>query len=98
MTIDKLTYGIVLGIVLPLLTMYGFFSYGVSQGTSWAEFFQWLIKINYAASLIAVSVLSNLAAFMGLAYSNKMRIARGIFMSTMLWVVVVVVFKYIIQE
>lgn len=98
MTINKTSYGIILGIILPLITAYAFFYFGITNGLSWYEFFGWLIKINYASSLFAVSALSDLAAFMGFAYSNKMNIARGIFMSTMLWVIVVIVFKFIIQD
>ncbi|MCQ2204104.1 MAG: hypothetical protein MJZ15_06650 [Bacteroidales bacterium] len=98
MTINKTSYGVVLGMILPLLTSFGFFYFGVSAGTSWTDFFSWLVKINFASSLFAVSALSDLAFFMGFAYSNKMNIAKGIFLSTLFWAMVVVVFKFIIQD
>ncbi|MCQ2230109.1 MAG: hypothetical protein MJZ13_10260 [Bacteroidales bacterium] len=97
MTINKTSYGVIAGLLLPLITVYAFFHFGITNGMAWTEFFGWLVKLSYASSLIAVSTLSDLAIFMGFAYSNKMNFARGVFMSTMFWVVVVVVFKFIIQ-
>ncbi len=97
MTINKLSYGVVLGLIAPLAVAFSFFYFGVTNGLPWVEFFGWLVKIDFASSLIAVSTLADLALFMGFAYSNKMEIARGIFMATICWAMVVVVFKFIIQ-
>jgi len=97
MTINKTSYGVIAGVLLPIITIYAFFRFGITNGMDVSEFFGWFIKINYASSLIAVSTLSDLALFMGFAYSNKMNFARGVFMATMFWVLVVIVFKFIIQ-
>ena len=90
-------FGVVLGLIAPLVVAFSFFKIGVTSGTPWAEFFGWLVKIDYASSLIAVSTLADLALFMGFAYSNKMNVARGLFMATIFWAFMVVVFKFIIQ-
>ncbi len=89
--------GALMGLIAPLIVAFVFFKVGVTNGMPWADFFGWLVKIDYASSLIAVSTLADLALFMGFAYSNKMEIARGLFMATIFWAFVVVVFKFIIQ-
>ncbi|MCQ2227932.1 MAG: hypothetical protein MJZ01_08505 [Bacteroidales bacterium] len=94
---DKKRYGFILGLILPAVTTYAFYYFGMSSGVTLGKFFEWFITIKFASSLIAVSALSNLAAFMGFAYSDKMNFARGIFMATLIWVVVVLVLKFIIQ-
>lgn len=89
--------GFIVGLVLPLLTAFGFYRYGIHNGLSITEFFSWFVEIKYASSLMAVSALSDLAIFMGLAYSNKMQAARGVFMATVLWALVVIVLKFLVQ-
>lgn len=89
--------GFIAGLILPLLTAFGFYRYGIHNGLSISEFFSWFIEIKFASSLMAVSALSNLALFMGLIYSNKVSAARGVFMATVLWALVVIVLKFLVQ-
>jgi len=93
--INKLAYGVVVGLIAPLIVAFCFFYFGITNGLSWYEFFGWLVKIEFASSLIAVSALADLALFMGFAYSNKMEFARGIFAATVFWAFLVVVFKFV---
>ncbi len=97
MTINKTAYGLVLGLILPPLTSLAFYKFVYTGYKSFPDFIDGLIFLDSAAMFVAVCALSNLAFFMLFAYLNKLNIARGIFLATVFYALVVLVFKFLIQ-
>ncbi len=97
MTINKTSYGVVLGLVLPAITAWALYTFVYSGFKSFGDFIDGLIFLDSAALYIAVCVLSNLAFFLVFAQFDRLKIARGILLSTILYAMVVLIFKFVIQ-
>ncbi len=97
MTINKTSYGVILGLALPMLTALALHKYVYSGQTSFVEFLQTLAKFDQASTLLAVCAISNLACFMIFANINKLFIARGIFLATILYALAVLILKFVVQ-
>lgn len=94
---DKKYIGIILGIILPAITTWFLYKYSYGGQYSWDDFVNAMIMLNSMSTMLAVACLSNLAVFTIFAYTDKLNIARGLIISTVLWAIVIVVFKFIIQ-
>ncbi len=98
MNIDKLGFGLFLGLILPIITAILFYNFAYHGFKTFDEFLEALKFLNSASMFIAVCALSNLAAFLIFANFNKLRIARGIFLMTLVYAMAVVVIKFLVQQ
>ncbi len=93
---NKTLYGILLGLVLPMLTMLALYKFGYHGDKGFSEFMSTMMQLKSAGMLIAVSSLSNLAVFLIFAQLNKLLIARGLMISTVLYAFATLVFKFLL--
>lgn len=97
MTINKTIYGFGLGLVLPAVTALLFYKFAYRGLKTFEGFIDELIFLDSASMLLAVCALSNLAFFLVFAHLNKLNIARGLFIATILYGIGVLVLKFIVQ-
>lgn|SRR5574344_861497 len=93
---NKLWFGIILGMILPMLTVVAFYNFAYHGNKGFFEFLSILLKLDSVGMLLAVSSLSNLAVFMIFVNINKLLIARGLVVSTVAYVLAVLFFKFAI--
>ncbi len=96
MTIDRTYIGISMGAVLPLLTSLLFYKYGYGGDFDYFDFLSGMMRIRGTAMLIAVCCLPNLALFSVFVNIEKLKISRGIFLSTLVYAFAIIVLKFII--
>lgn len=91
---DNFVFGIALGIIAPMI---GFLIYKLVKfkELSLPEMFQWL-KMNPSliTVFISVSLLANAILFTIYINSTRDQTAKGIFIMTMFYAVIALVFKY----
>lgn len=97
MTINKTPYGFALGLLLPAATACLFYRFAYHGFKTFSEFLDALVFLDSASMLLAVCALSNLAFFLIFAQLNKLKIARGLFLATILYAMGVLVLKFVIQ-
>ncbi len=96
MTLDKTSVGIVTGLALPVVTSLLFFKFAYGGELEYLPFLKQMMAIGGAGMLVAVSCLPNLAVFTFLAYTDHLKISRGLFLSTLLYAFVIVILKFAI--
>lgn len=94
MTVDKTWAGCVLGVSLPVLTTLLFFKYAYAGALPFFDFLAQMMEIRGVGMLIAVSCLPNLALFSVFAFTDRLKVARGIFLATLLYAFAIVVVKF----
>lgn len=93
--IDKTWVGFVIGLLFPVITSLLFFKFAYGGELEYFPFLSQMVFIGGAGMLVAVSCLPNLALFTFLAYTNHLKISRGLFLSTLLYAFVIVVLKFL---
>lgn len=86
---DHLWLGTGVGLVAPAVVLYVIFQMGNLMEYAW-DFEAYLINIKYTVVLFKPSLLINLAIFMLFINKDYLKFARGIVMSTMLYILLVV--------
>ncbi|MCQ2214997.1 MAG: hypothetical protein MJZ31_03650 [Bacteroidales bacterium] len=94
---NKRYIGIILGLVLPMITIWALYTFSYGAARPWNEFIEALIRLQSMATMIAIACLSNLAVFTFFAYTDKLEISRGLIISTILWAVAIVIIKFFVQ-
>jgi len=92
---DVMWLGVVLGLIAPVITMFGFYLYNFSH-ISIGQFIHHLFKVNIQSSLLSLCVVSNLAVFFLFIWSEKYNGARGVLLSTFIYGGLVVYLKFFI--
>ncbi len=91
---DNFVFGITLGIIAPMI---GFLIYKLIKfkELSLSEMFQWL-KMNPSLITVSISVslLANAILFTIYINGNRDKTAKGIFIMTMIYAVIALIFKY----
>lgn len=92
---NKLSYGLILGLLAPLLGMIGFY-YWKFRPLTFAEFIQYLgMQKQLVTSMVSVSLLANAVLFTIFINSKKDQTAMGIFIITCIYAVAALVFKLV---
>lgn len=94
MAVDKTWVGFALGVSLPVLTTLLFFKYAYAGALPLFDFLAQMMEIRGVGMLIAVSCLPNLALFLVFAFTDRLKVARGIFLATLLYAFAIVVVKF----
>jgi hypothetical protein len=91
---DNFVFGIALGIIAPLI---GFLVYKLIKfkPLSLSEMFQWM-KMNPSLITVAISVslMANAILFTIYINGNRDKTAKGIFIITMIYAAIALIFKY----
>lgn len=91
---NKLIFGVISGLILPVLTAYLIYKQQYHGQYSFKEFLTGLNMLKSLGKLISISVLPNLIMFILLVTYDKLQIARGLVGATLFWVIVVLVVKF----
>ncbi|MBX2930465.1 MAG: hypothetical protein KF781_00805 [Chitinophagaceae bacterium] len=91
---DSIPFGIIVGLLLPIVGMFGFYYYRFHRLTI-VEFIQYLgIEQRLITSMVSFSLLANAIIFTFYINNHIDKTAKGIFISTCLYAVFVLVLKY----
>ncbi|GMV78442.1 MAG: hypothetical protein AMXMBFR79_15730 [Chitinophagaceae bacterium] len=91
---DNLTFGIILGLLLPFVGMIGFYFYRFHRLTI-IEFIQYLgIEQRLITNMVSFSLMANAIIFTLYINAHIDKTAKGIFISTCLYAIFVLVLKF----
>ena len=92
---DNFVFGLVLGLIAPV---FGFILYKYIKYSAFTfkEMFQWLkLNPNLITAFISVSLFANAAIFTIYVNTHRDKTAKGIFVMTIIYAVVAMLFKYL---
>ncbi|MCI5778043.1 MAG: hypothetical protein MR215_10610 [Bacteroidales bacterium] len=95
MTIDKTWVGFVFGLVMPIITTLLFFKFAYHGRLPFFDFLAQMMEIRGVGMLLAVSCLPNLAVFTLFAYTDRLKVSRGLFLSTLIYAFAIVIVKFV---
>jgi hypothetical protein len=91
---DNFIYGLILGLLLPLVGMVGFYFYRFSRLT-FTEFIQYLgIEQKLITSMVSFSLLANAIVFTIFINKHIDKTAKGIFVTTCIYALAVLILKF----
>jgi arginine/ornithine N-succinyltransferase beta subunit len=91
---DSVPFGIILGLILPFVGMLGFYYYRFHRLTI-VEFIQYLgIEQKLITSMVSFSLLANAVIFTLYINAHIDKTAKGIFISTCVYALLVLFLKY----
>ena len=91
---DNFVFGLVLGLVAPIIAMLIYKMYKL-QGLTITEMFQWFkLNPNLVSGFISVSLLANAILFTIYINGRRDNTAKGIFVLTIIYAAVAMIFKY----
>ncbi|SMO35987.1 hypothetical protein SAMN06265379_101255 [Saccharicrinis carchari] len=93
---NKLYIGLLIGLLLPIITSYTIFYFRFGDTLSIKEFVNGLLRLQGFTKLLSLSVIPNLLFFLMAIKLERLLAARGIVTATLLYAIVVVVFKFIL--
>ena len=96
MTIDKTWAGFVVGLVMPVITTLLFFKFAYHGQLPLFDFLAQMMTIGGMGMFLAVCCLPNLALFTVLAYTDRLKISRGLFLATLIYAFAIVVVKFVL--
>lgn len=92
---DSTLLGIVIGLIVPVLVMLGFWKMQFGH-TSLIGFYEVMVQSNNLPGLISIGLLGNLGAFF-FFYRFKLDVsARGVIAATFMYGLVIVVMKFLV--
>ncbi len=90
---DTLFLGLILGFIAPFMGTIGFYLTKFSQ-KSFLEFIELTVSKNILSPLLSLCVVINLGVFYLFLNTGKYQIVRGILLSTFIYGLVIVIFKF----
>ena len=92
--LDKVAFGVVIGFLLPLLTIVVIYSF--SSGKNIHDYFKRILEADILTHIISLCVLPNLVAFLVFNRLDMLRATRGILGITIFWAAVVFAVKFFV--
>jgi len=90
---DKLWFGLILGLVAPMLGVTSFY-FIKHSAISFGSFIQRLVLINVFAPILSLFVIINLGIFYLFLWKHCYYSARGVIMATFIYAFVVLIIKF----
>jgi hypothetical protein len=93
---DNLKFGIILGVVGPLLAMVIYYFWNFSGTISFSEYF-YVLRRNkpLLTAISSISLLANAVLFTIYINSHRDKTAKGIFVATLAYGIIVLVYKLV---
>jgi hypothetical protein len=93
---DNLKFGVLLGILGPLLAMVLYYFYNFSGAINFGEYF-YVLHTNkpLLTAISSISLLANAILFTIYINSHRDKTAKGIFVATLIYGIVVLVYKLV---
>ena len=93
---DNLKFGIFLGILGPLLAMVVYYFWVFSRTISFSEYFYVLhTNLQLLTAISSISLLANAVLFTVYINAHRDKTAKGIFVATLIYGIVVLVYKLV---
>jgi hypothetical protein len=92
---NKIWIGLVPGLLLPIVTFFGYYLVVFREDHSLAFFVKGLIIMDLYTSVLAILVLPNLLLFFVFIWTNKLYSARGVLMATIIYAFIVFGLKFL---
>lgn len=92
-TFDVMWLGTFLGMLVPLLSLIVVYLTKFSKLTSLTNYFRFLIENNGFPQLLSLCALPNLLVFFIFIWTDRLRSARGVVLSTFIIVIAVAIMK-----
>ena len=90
---NRVVYGLIPGLIIPLLTFFGFYLF--KSGTkNPVEYVEFILEMGMLSNILSLCVIPNLLVFFFFLNKNFYYGARGVLFATFFYVVVVVVARY----
>ena len=91
---DNFVFGLALGLIAPIIAMLIYKMYKL-QSLTISETFQWFkLNPNLVSGFISVSLLANAILFTIYINGHRDKTAKGIFVLTIIYAAVAMIFKY----
>jgi len=95
---DNLKVGIAIGLVAPVLAMFIYYYWSLSRAMSISEYF-YMMRTNQSllTAVSTISLLANIVFFTIFINSHRDKTAKGIFVTTIVYLIAVLLFKHWIK-
>ena len=90
---DSLHLGIVLGVISPIIGALGYYTVSFHHMTL-KGFYLWSRAADKTSAIISLCLIANLAVFFIFIQTNRNESARGVLMSTFIYAIPVIYFKF----
>jgi hypothetical protein len=92
--LNKITYGLIVGFILPLLSFLLYYIFRFGQ-YSFTDYLHFLVESKKLVNVLSLTVLPNLAPFMLFINSNRYSSGRGVLTSTVVLGIGIFILKFI---
>ena len=93
--IDRQGYGVVLGLILPLLGVYVYYLIAPFH-MSFTSFVVNVTQMHLTSKVLSLGVLANLVGFLIVFGLKWDRFARGIILATLIYAAIILVFRFLV--
>ena len=83
--------GLIAGLILPLLTVLGFYLIRFSGNKTITEFIEYLRYYDVTTKIISLCVLPNLLLFFVFMWTNRYEPAKGVILSALIYTIFVLI-------
>lgn len=90
---DTLLSGLIPGLVLPVLTLFGFWL--IKSDRAFVDFLEHFQKMKMLSKVVSLSAIPNLLLFFLFIWTNRNFSARGVIFSTFLLAFIMVILKLV---
>ncbi len=90
---DTLLSGLIPGLVLPVLTMLGFWI--IKSDRSFVDFLKYFQEMKMLSKVVSLSAIPNLLLFFVFIWTNRNFAARGVIFATFLLAFIMVILKMV---
>ncbi len=91
---DAIPFGLVPGLIAPVIAFYIFYLVKNTSSMTFLEFVQYLNGSGVVPQSITLGVLPNLLFFFIFIWTNKYQSARGVLLATMIYTAIILSYKY----
>jgi len=93
--LNKISHGIMIGIILPVIFFMLYYLFRFSQ-YGFTDYLSFLIESKKITNVLSLTVLPNLAPFMLFINSNRYSSGRGVLTSTVIIGIIIFILKFVL--
>lgn len=89
----KIYHGLIPGLLVPLISIYGFYLIKFSKNKSFDEFLNIIQGYGVTTQVISLCVIPNLLVFFIFIWTDRYTAAKGVILATFIYVIIVLIIK-----
>jgi len=93
-SLNSLLIGVILGIIIPLLTIY-FFYLIKNLALDFKSYIDYILQYKFASKILSLALISNLAIFFLFITSDRYKSARGVILATFIYALISVLYMFV---